>query len=226
MPRLTVAGRATRSHPAERGTVHATVSFSGEHRADVIARSEQAHASLVAQAKEFVASGAATWWGADQVVAFPYDEWLKPSAHEDQVKVRRFRATAAIHVKFADFAALSTWVGAVSLEDGVSIGAIEWTLTEALRDRVVADVRASAARDAVVRAEAYAEALGLGPVRLTALYEDGLRPGVGAQGAPTAGIAMRASAVGGAESGGFELRPYDIDVTAVVTADFEAAPTA
>ncbi|MFD1824662.1 MULTISPECIES: SIMPL domain-containing protein [Mumia] len=225
MPRITVAGRATQSHPAERGTVQVLVSFAGERRADVVARSEQAHASLVEQAKDAVAGGAATWWGADQVAAFPYDEWIKPSAHEDQIKVRRFRTNAAIHVKFADFAALSSWVGAVSLEPGVTIRSIDWALTEAHRDRVVAEVRAAAALDAVTRAQAYADALGLGPVRLTALYEDGLRPHIGSGGAPGPGVAMRAAAGGGGNGGGFELQPDDIDVTAVVTADFEAGAT-
>lgn len=222
MPLITVAGRATQSHPAERGTVHVVVGFAGEDRADVMARCEQTHRSLVGQAKELVAEGAATWWGADQVVAFPYDEWIKPSAHKDQVKVRRFRADAAIHVKFADFAALSAWVAAITVEPGVSLRSIDWTLTEARRDRVVAEVRNQAALDSVTRAQAYADALGLGAVALVALYEDGLRPDVVPGGAPGPGVAMRAA--GASEGGGgFELRPDDIDVSAVVTADFEAA---
>ncbi|KAA1424501.1 SIMPL domain-containing protein [Mumia zhuanghuii] len=219
MPKITVAGQATQHLPAERGTLRLSVSYSGARREDVVAAAERTHATLVSGAKAQVSAGAATWWGADQVSAWTYDEWIKPSAQEEQVKVRRFRASAGVRVKFRDFRALSRWTSEVALLDGVSVGGVDWALTEVRRDAAVAEVRASAARDAVVRARAYADALGLGAVRLTTLYEDGLRPHVGG-GVSVGGVAMRAAAApsGG---GGMELRPDDIEVSCAVTADFE-----
>ncbi|WP_370616612.1 SIMPL domain-containing protein [Mumia sp. Pv 4-285] len=221
MPKITVAGRATQHIPAERGTLRLSVSFSAARREDVVTAAERAHGTLVAGAKDQVAGGAATWWGSDQVSAWTFDEWIKPSAQEEQVKVRRFRASAGVRVKFRDFGALSRWASKVALIDGVSVGGVDWALTDVRRDAAVAQVRASAARDAVARAQAYADALGLGAVRLAALYEEGLRPHIAAGGGGV-GVAMRAAAApsGG---GGMELRPDDIEVSCEVTADFETA---
>ncbi|MDD9349491.1 SIMPL domain-containing protein [Mumia sp.] len=222
MPKITVMGRAVQTIAAERGTVRLTVSFAGPRRDDVVAAAARTHSTLVGQAKQHVTSGSATWWGADQVSAWIYDEWIKPSAQEDETKVRRFRASAGVRVTFRDFDALSRWVGEVALLDGVAVDGVEWALTEVRRDAAVATVRADAARDAVVRAQAYAGALGLGPVHLVALYEHGLRPHVGPVSAFGEATAMRAAA--GPESyGGMELRPDDIQVGAEVSADFEAS---
>ncbi|MGH1563944.1 SIMPL domain-containing protein [Mumia sp. DW29H23] len=221
MPKITVAGRATQNIPAERGTVRVTVAFRGQRREEVLSRTTEVHAWIVAQAKDRVTHRAATWWGSDQVSAAPYDEWIKPSAQEEKVKVTRFRASAVVQVKFRDFGALSAWVSEITVADGVTVNGVDWALTEVRRDAAVAEVRRDAARDAVDRAQAYADALGLGPVRLTAMYEEGLRPHV-SPGGGFSGVAMRAAAAPGS-TGGIELRPDDVEVTALVTADFETS---
>ncbi|ACQ78755.1 protein of unknown function DUF541 [Beutenbergia cavernae DSM 12333] len=225
MPTIAVSGSTVQHHPAERGTVRLAITFTGDRRDHVFRAAEKLHGSVVAQAKEHVAAGAATWWGSDRVVAWSYDEWVKPKPHQDGVKVRRFRASAAVRVKFADFAALGAWVSDVGVLEGIQVQGIEWALTEKRRDAVVAQVRTAAAQDAVTRAQAYADALGLGPVRLLAVYEDGLRPHVsaGAPGPVAFGARAMAADAGG---GAFELRPDDIDVHAELTADFEAGTSA
>lgn len=222
MPVFSVQGHATRHQPAERGTIRLIVQFSGENRASVLARAAQVHADVVERAKAEVASGAATWWGSQAVVASAYDEWVKPSPNVDSVKVRRFRAGADVQVKFVDFSALAAWSAQVASIEGVAVNGITWALTEARRDAVLRDVRAEAARDSVERARAYANALGYDDVRLLALFEDGLRPNVSG-GTGAAAMGMRGAPV---PSGGvpvFEMRPDDIVVTAAITADFEAA---
>ncbi len=221
MPVFSVQGHATRHQPAERGTIRLTVQFRGENRASVLAHAARVHTDLVDRAKAHVASGAATWWGSQAVLAWAFDEWDKPSPNVDQVKVRRFRAGADAQVKFQDFAALAAWAAEVAAIEGVAVNGITWALTDARRDALQRDVRADAARDSVERARAYADALGYGDVRLLALFEDGLRPHVSGGGGGI-GMSMRGAPPASGSTKAFEMRPDDIVVTAAVTADFEA----
>ena len=216
MPHISVHGQASRRVPAERGTVRLRVAVDGDARADVLERARVAHAAVVAQARAHVEAEAATHWTAASVHAWTWTDW--PGPHAEQPVVR-FRAGADLTVRFRDFEALATWAADVAGVDGVAVDGITWDLTDGTRDEVVGEVRARAARDAVARASDYAAALGLGQVRLAGLYEDGLHPGAGGSGPSPRAFAMRADG-GGSE---IELRPEDIDVEAVVTAEFEAA---
>lgn len=208
--------------PAERGTLRLRVQLVGPERVPVLEHAAQVHATLVAQARAHVDSGAATWWGSDSVLAWSSDEWVKPRPDKDAVKVTRFRAGADLRVKFRDFAALGRWAGEAATLTGVAVTGVDWALTETRRDAVVREVRTAATRDAVERARAYAAALGFTDVRPVALFEAGLRPHVGAGGmAGMAGVAMRGAAAPASASNGIELRPEDIEVTAAVTVDLE-----
>jgi len=221
MPRFSVHGRATRRIPPERAIVHLTVTADGADRGDVLARAASVHGDVVAQAGAHVQDGAATRWSADTVHAWTFTEWVKPSPNLGEQSVVRFRAGADVSVRFRDFEALASWVSDVAVLDGVSIDGIRWELTDATRDAVLRDVRSEAARDATARASDYAAALGFGEPQLTSLYEDGLRPHVGPDGGGSSRMfAMRADAEGGAQ---LELRPEDLEIEAIVTADFESS---
>lgn len=220
MPRIVVSGHSSFHAPAERGTVRIGVGLIGDQREAVLQRAGQLHTLVAEQARQHVEAGRATWWGADNVVASVREEWLKPQPHLDAVKVRRFWAGADVRVKFRDFAALASWCTQVALLEGVSIGAVTWALTDARREGLVRQVRTQAAQDAAVRAQAFADALGLGPVRLVTLFEDGLRPDVG-EVAAVLGVTGRAYAAS-SNADGFQVRPEDIEVSATVTADFDA----
>lgn len=224
MATIATKGEASAHFPPERGTVSLRVSFTGERRDEVLQRAQHVHAYLVDAAKGHVDASRATWWGADGVSASGYDEWIKPHPHQDAQKVRRFRAGSTVQVKFSDFAALSQWVGTTSLVDGVSVHGVAWTLTRVRREAEADALRAAAAVDALRRAQAFAASLGLGPVRLVTLYEDGLRPHVAGGDRPIGvGPGVRAMAASThEESPEFELRPEDIVIEVVVTADFEA----
>ncbi|TGO05462.1 SIMPL domain-containing protein [Serinibacter arcticus] len=223
MVQIAVTGDASARVPAERGTAAVRVEASGAERTDVVGRAVARHAELVAEAKEAVASGAATAWEAADVTTGTYDEWVDGGRSGGQKRIRRFRAQARVQVRFRDFAALGAWCLDVAGREDVTLDRISWSLTEATRATVVDDLRARAARDAVARAAAYTAALGLPTPRLTSLWEDGLRPGPGA---PIGGgeprlRAMRASAFddGGAT---LELQPQDIELAVALSADFEA----
>ncbi|MBD8079335.1 SIMPL domain-containing protein [Cellulosimicrobium arenosum] len=221
MTLLTVQGRATQHHPAERGTLRLQVKLVGADRSAVLDQATGLHGRLVAQARSFAQDGSATWWGSESVVAWSFVQWVKPHPDQEQVRVTRFRAGADLRVKFRDFGALSRWAADAATLHGVEIAGVDWALTQARRDAVVREVRTAATQDAVERARAYATALGHDDVHAVALYEQGLRPHVGG-GDQAVTVGLRGAAAGSsAGSTGFEMRPEDIEVAASVTADFE-----
>ncbi|MFD2796276.1 SIMPL domain-containing protein [Promicromonospora vindobonensis] len=222
MTRIAVEGQATRTHPAERGTVNLHVAFSGTLRNDVVDQVARTHTILVEQARAHVAAGAADKWDSASVHSYVYDDRVKSSQAGGKQRVRRFRASARLSVTFRDFEALSTWLGDIMDVDGVEIDRVAWTLTDETRRTLQAEARIEAAEETVVRAQSYADALGLGPVAPVAIYEAGLRGG-GNGGGNAPMYAMRAGTMG--EAGGsahVELQPRDIDVDITLSADYEA----
>jgi len=222
MTRIAVVGQATRTHPAERGTVNLHVAFSGTLRNDVVDQVARTHTILVEQAKAHVSAGAAEKWDSESVHSYVYDDRVKSSQAGGKQRVRRFRASARLSVTFRDFEALSTWLADIMDVDGVEIDRISWTLTDETRKTLLAEARVEAAEETVVRAQSYADALGLGPVTPVAIYEAGLRGG-GNGGGNTPMYAMRAGAMADAGGGAqVELQPRDIDVDVTLSADYEA----
>lgn len=223
MTRIAVEGQATRTHPAERGTVNLHVAFSGTLRSDVVEQVARTHTILVEQARAHVESGAAEKWDSASVHSYVYDDRVKNSQTGGKQRVRRFRASARLSVTFSDFEVLSTWLADIMDVDGVEIDRISWDLTDDTRKALLAEARVEAAEETVVRAQSYADALGLGPVSPVAIYEAGLRGGGSGGGGNVPMYAMRAGAMG--DPGGsahVELQPRDIDVDVTLSADYEA----
>lgn len=219
MVHIAVTGRAERKLPAERGTLSVEVVVTGEDRREVLARVTAAHAELVVEAAAHAASGAATWWGAQDVSAGVIWEWT-PTPRGESERVRRFQAQCGVQVRFADFAALGTWAVAVAEREDHQVGSIRWDLTDSRRDDVIDEVRTEATRDALAKAAVYATAAGLGAPRLVALYEDGLRPGGSDGPRPVAMARMMAADSGG--GAGITLRPADIELAVSLSVDVEA----
>lgn len=226
MTRIAVEGQAKRTHPAERGTVNLHVTFSGTLRNDVVERVARTHTILVEQAKAHVAGGAAERWDSASVHSYVYDDRVKNSETGGKQRIRRFRASARLSVTFNDFEALSSWLADIMDAEGVEIDWLSWTLTDETRKALEAEARVEAAGETVVRAQSYADALGLGPVAPVAIYEAGLRGGGGGGNAPM--YAMRAGAAAAGAGGGaqVELQPRDIDVEITLSADYEAGTPA
>lgn len=215
MVRIAVNGSARRFLPAERGTVRVGISLEHDDRESVVREVAVLHERLVADAKSHVHSGAATWWGSDQVWVRPERRYLKDSETYRYVQV----ASAEVRVKFQDFTALSDWVEQVGGLIGVSVHGIQWAATEEHRAQAEREVRVEAVRDAQDRAQAYASAIGGTEVTLDALWEPGLRPsGGGGDEGLYAAPPMYARVA--ADAAPMELRPDDLQVSASVTADF------
>ncbi|MGI5190505.1 SIMPL domain-containing protein [Promicromonospora sp. CA-289599] len=223
MTRIAVEGQATRTHPAERGTVNLHVAFSGTLRNDVVDQVARTHTILVDQVKAHVSTGAAERWDADSVHSYVYDDRVKNSQTGGKQRIRRFRASARLSVTFRDFEVLSTWLADVMDVDGVEIDRITWNLTDETRKALLAEARIEAAEETAVRAQSYADALGLGPVAPVAIFEAGLRGGGNSGGGHAPMYAMRAGMMSDGDGGAqVELQPRDIDVDVTLSADYEA----
>ena len=216
---ITVRGAFTAFRPAERGTVHTTVAYEGPEMAPVYDRVATDLVVLKSSIVVLEKQGAVTWWSADQLRTWsnrPFNDKGKqlPLVHH---------AAVGVEAKFRDFAALSQWVGqhAAGME-GFEVSRVSWTLTAKQRDTLLADVRTGAVRDAVTRAQQYADALDLGAIAPVAIADAGMlntRP----EGESHAAF-LRAAAPGGGPVA--ELVPKHIEVSATVDARFVAVPTA
>jgi uncharacterized protein len=216
---ITVRGTFAAFQAPERGTVHATIAFEGpamEPVYDRVARDLEAVKASVTPLKTGD-HGPVTWWSAQQMRTWSTRPWNKDGIQLPLVH----HASVGIEVKFRDFSALSRWVGQhVANTDGFSVSRVEWTLTSKRRTELQRQARTRAVEDAVVRAQQYADALGLGKIRPVAIADagmlgDGLHPESG-------GGATYMRAVAAAPGGGpdVELIPEDIEVSAVVDARF------
>ena len=162
------------------------------------------------------AAGPVTWWSSQQLQTWSHRPW-----HQDGKQLPLVHsARAEFEVKFADFAALSTWTGQVGGRPGVEVRGIEWALTAAHRDALVDEVRVGAVRDALAKATAYGSAFGLTTVRAIAIADAGML-GTGPDAAEEGGAARYARAMV-ADAGGAEpqFAPQDIAVTSTVDARF------
>jgi uncharacterized protein len=215
---ITVEGHFDHHHPAERGTALVTAGFEGPEREPVVSRTTQLHGALAAEAERMRSEGAVTWWSADRMRVWADRPWNKDGKQLPLVH----HAAVALEVKFADLARLAAWVEAAAGRDGVTVTGLRWALTEATRARLTADAQHRAVQDAVGRASAYAQSLGLATVRPLALADPGM---LGDESRPQSSAAapMARAAAATQDPAGLDLKPEDITVSARVHARFAAA---
>ncbi|MGV0718304.1 SIMPL domain-containing protein [Mycolicibacterium sp. XJ662] len=218
---ITVRGAFEESQPPERGTVHASISYSGPSMEPVytrVAGDLDVVQVSVAELKEGD-DAAVTWWSAERLRTWSTRPWNQDGEQLPLVH----HASVNIQVRFRDFDALSSWVGEhVTNTEGFRVTNIAWGLTRARRDELVRQVRERAVHDAVDRARLYADALGLGAISPVAIADPGMLSGDphsgGGGGQPHA--VMAAAPRQAAHGPDVELVPADIKVTASVDARF------
>lgn len=159
-------------------------------------------------------------WSADQLRAWSNRPWTSDGSQPPLVH----HVSVGLKVEFGDFTALSEWVGRqVAATEGFRVSTIEWNLTAVHRDELLLEVRNHAVQDAVTRAQHYADALGLGPIRPIALADAGMLADAGLADIPgVARLRNTAASVGGPPE--VELIPRDIELSADVDARFVAGP--
>lgn len=215
---ITVRGSFSAFQPPERGTVRATLAFEGPQMQPVYDRVVRDLEAVKASVVEIhdPDRGPVTWWSTKHVSTWSNRPWNQDGKQLPLVH----HASVGVEVKFRDFAVLTAWVARhVEQTAGFSLDGVEWALTEARRKQLARDVRARAVQDAAARAQEYADALALGPVRPVALADAGmLSEGLHPQAQAEMAFARMAKDSGGE----LALAPGDIEVTAVVDARFVA----
>lgn len=215
---ITVKGRFSASYPPERARLELSVSFEGGDR-DSVFEGTTVGADLVRDeitALHDHTIGPVTAWTSDSVRVWSHRPW-----HEEGRRLNPVHhAAIAFSATFNDFEALARFIERVAVIDGVTVGSIDWTLTDARRTAVTAEVRSRAVKDAVAKASVYAQSIGLGTVRAIAIADPGMLGDQGISASP--GYVTDMMRVG---STGSELQfaPEDIEVIAEVDARFVAS---
>ena len=216
---ITVRGEYSSRYPAERAILSAAVSFDGEDRDDVVTRTSAGGFTLSEEFSRLKEAGSVTTWSSERLQLWSERPWNNEGVQLDPVT----HAHLGFRIVFPDFDALSELLSAFASTEGISFQNIDWELTDATRTMATAEVRSRAVKDAVAKATVFAQSIGLGSVRATALADPGM---LGDQGSPSSEPVLFAANARMAKSGGNpELRvtPDEIEVTALVDARFIAA---
>lgn len=207
---IDVRGSHTVTVPPERATVHASVAADGPSPEPVFEAVSRAAATVRASVEPLLDRdhGPVTAFTLDQVRTSRERPW------NQQGKPLPFvhRAAATLTVTFCAVDDLASWIAQGSGIPELHVGHIEWDLTPARRAGVERDARSRALEDARIRAQDYADALGLGPVQVRRVADPGVRPMFKA----------RAFAVAADEAAApeLELMPEDLQITVEVEATF------
>jgi uncharacterized protein YggE len=221
---ITVQGQHSDFHPAERATVHISIHVDGARRGPVFDAANAAAEDVRGRVTGLHESqvGPITWWSSDNVQLWGDRPWSQDGKQLPIV----YHASINFTAKFSDFGALARFVEDMAGIDGVTISQLEWTLTDARRVAVTAEVRSRAVKDAVSKATVYAQSIGLGSVRAIAIADPGMlgdQVGAVAGGMQFAASARQFKAMDAAASPQLSLKPEDIEVSAVVDARFVAS---
>jgi uncharacterized protein YggE len=214
---ITVQGSFRVFEAPERGTVHASVSYEGpamEPVYDGVARD----LDTVKASVESLTSGddpAVTKWSARDLRTWSTRPWNQDGEQLPLVH----HALVDVNVEFGDFTALSSWVARhVNETDGFAVSRVRWSLTAGRREELLRQVRTEAVKDALRRAQQYADALELGEVRPIAIADPGMLGLERRGGGPD--MALMAAPAGRSATPDVELVPADIEVSVTVDARF------
>lgn len=215
---VTVRGSFAAFHTPERATVRATIGYEGPAPQPVHDGVVRDLGSVRASIQEIhdPEHGAVTWWSTQQIRTWANRPWNKDGKQLPLVH----HARVGIEVKFRDFGQLGSWVSHhIGETAGFSLDGVTWALTEKKRSELQRTVRTRAVQDAARRAQEYADALGLGPLRPVALADAGML-GQGLDPHSPGAVAFARGAAGGGGGGELQLVPEDIEVSSQVDARF------
>lgn len=217
---ITVSGSADATYPPERARVSLTVRAARSERETAASEVATAQARLRDELTELESRGVLTTWSSGNVASYSYRPWDRDGNQLDPEHV----AQVGIEATFADLEAISPAVDRWLRDPLVSMHDVYWHLTKDSRRQRSAEVRRTAVEDAVMKAQAYADALGAGAVEPVEIADQGMlqrgTPGAG----PRQAYAMAApgGAPGGPAPEAIELSPKDITLRVSVEARFSA----
>ena len=209
---IVVRGNAHGSFAPERAQLRLRVNLTGEQRDSVYRDAAHVHSSLVSAVEELVQRSVVATWSSESVHVYSHRPYDSDGAPRDPV----YTANIGVEARFHDFDELDRFIDTWAVQEGVEIGGVSWELEPANRRRYEAELRKQAVEDAVVKAQAYADAVGRGAVTPTQLAD----PEMLSDSRPMArGMMLAAKADGGA---GVELHADDIELSVAVDARFIA----
>lgn len=223
--RISVVGTKQTSAAPERGTLMLQIGFEGEDRPTVTTQTRERVEAVLGLIRELEGRAPApiTW----SSVAAPFVHSYTNYDGKGGRPVLWHRSSVDVQIRFRDFPALSDTAALAGEWDGMSVHGVEWSLTQATRDRLQAEVLAGAVVEAKVRASAIAKAAGCSKVTAKEFADPGLLGGADESqrmygGGPHVARAASLQAGGYAGPGGYNLSPADIVVEAVLHARFDA----
>lgn len=217
---ITVRGEHEVRVAPERATVRLSIGQEGPDRGPVVERTLALAAPLREGIEARAASGAVEEWTSRRLTVRSERPWNNEGRRLDPV----FHADVEFTATFSDLSDLSLWITEISAAEGVTVLDTTWSLTSATRAAVEREVASEAVAVAVVRANAYAAALGLARVEPVEIADTGLISAGPAPAPAPYAKAMRAEAYAAADAGsGVELQGEDIAVSATVEARFRAS---
>lgn len=214
---ITVRGKFSAFHPAERGTAHVTVSYEGPEMEPVYERVARELQEVKSSANALKDKGVVTWWSAERLRTWSERPWNE----DGEIMPLVHHASVGVEVKFRDFGELSHWVGqGIANLEGFRLQGVRWALTEKRRAQLIAQARNRAVADAKARAQQYADALSLGELRPAAIADAGmLAADIRPIGDEVVGYVRTGTAPGSSD---VELVPNHIELSAAVDARFLA----
>lgn len=216
---ITVLGTHRVSLKPERATLFLTAGFEGDNPEPVLEAASGLVARLTGEIRALRdAQPSPVTWHA--VLPIRTRTW-RPYNNQGKTVPPRHAASAELQVKFRDFDALARFVAAIGGREGLTIGRVEWALTEITRERIQAAVLAEAVANARARALTIARAAGASDVVAVEIADPGLLRGeTGGGGAPMPVAAARMAAAAGSPPDAVEVSPEDVETQASVHARF------
>lgn len=211
---ISVRGTAQRRVAPELAIVSATVRADGADRAAVTRRVGQVADGVRARLKSLEEGERIVRWSSERAYFWSNRPWNKdgvqlPLVHHGTVP---FRAT------FDDFTELAGWIGELAEVAEIQLDGVNWRLTDDTRARIESETAAEAVGVAVERAQAYADALGLGDVTAVEIADNDML----SRDTPQAFGAMMARGAAAGAPAPIELQPEEIVISATVEGRFAA----
>lgn len=217
---VTVRGEHEVRVAPERATVRVSVRAEGPERTAVVDRAMRLTEPVRRSITDREDGGVVVDWSSKRLSVRAERPWNNEGKRLAPV----YYASIDLTATFAEASELSIWVSDVSPWDGVEVGWVDWHLTTETRTRIEREVAAQAVGVAVVRAQTYATALGLGAVVPVEIADVGLIARSAPQ--PVSGAArMRGAALmatAGSADAAMEYEPEEIAIAATVEARFIA----
>jgi uncharacterized protein len=136
---------------------------------------------------------------------------------------RLFSAQTRFEIKFRDFERLGSLATTLSTMPLVSIGRVEWRLTDATKASLASEGRREAIKDAIVKARDYAAVLGRGRPEVVEVSDGGGTFGIYGRGIGS-GAAFRCRVKGSGQQVGeiLDFEPDSVQLNTAVTIKFLA----